>query len=258
MSLALIVNPVTRGKKKRVVRVKAKAPAARKKKIGVTAKPAPRKPATTAKPARSRIVAAKQEGKTMAKKKTARAVAKPAARRVKRRPASRTTAKTYRRNPLPARSRAKGLVHESLKPALIGALGALAIDVVVAKLPLPDSLKVGVIRYPVRAAGAIGLAMLAEKMGMRHDMAVSLARGGLTVVSYDAIKSVMRNQFPALSLEAYEGEIAEIGDLADAVEMGELGQSYPYALSLGDYQLAGDDDLMTIAGNDVYEEAMAV
>lgn len=255
MSLALIVNPNTRGKKKRLVRVKAKAPAARKK-PAAAAKPATAK-ATPAKPVRARTVAANKEGKTMAKKKTARAVAKPATRRVKRSPARRTTAKTYRRNPLPARSRAKGLVHESLKPALIGALGALAIDVVVAKLPLPESLKVGVIRYPVRAAGAIGLAMLAEKMGMRHDMAVSLARGGLTVVGYDAIKSVMRNQFPALSLEAYEGEIAEIGDLADAVEMGELGQSYPYALSLGDYNLNGDDD-MTIAGNDAYEEAMAV
>lgn len=123
----------------------------------------------------------------------------------------------YRRNPLPAR--AKGIVAENIKPAAIGAAGALALDVIVAKLPIPASLKTGPASYAARAVGAIALGMIAEKVGkLKHEHAVSLARGGLTVVMHDAGKALMRAQFPALALAAYEEELTDIAGMVEGLE----------------------------------------
>ena len=187
------------------------------------------------------------KGKTMAKakrktarkattaRKTTTTTAKP--RRASRRA---STVIKYRRNPLP--SRAKGIVAENIKPAAIGAAGALALDVIVAKLPIPAALKTGPANYAARAVGAIALGMLAEKVGkLKHDTAVSLARGGLTVVLHDAGKAVMRAQFPSLALAAYEEELTDIAGMMDGLD----------ALGINDSDYSPVADM----GANLYDEA---
>ena len=203
MSTAILINPHTRGTIGRKATTKGKTMAKAKRKTA-------RK--TTA-------------------RKTVTTTAKP--RRAKAR--RRSVAVTYRRNPLPAR--AKGIVAENLKPAAIGAAGALALDVIVAKLPLPANLKTGPVSYAVRAVGAIALGMAAEKLGkLKHGTAVDLARGGLTVVIHDAGKALIRAQFPSLALAAYEEEMADIAGMVDGLALYDdnmtvngLAENYSYA-----------------------------
>lgn len=203
MSMAILINPHTRGTIGRKATTKGKTMAKAKSKTARKATTA-RKTVTTAKPRRAK------------------------ARR-------RSVAVTYRRNPLPAR--AKGIVSENLKPAAIGAAGALALDVIVAKLPLPANLKTGPVSYAVRAVGAIALGMAAEKIGkLKHGTAVDLARGGLTVVIHDAGKALIRAQFPSLALAAYEEEMADIAGMVDGLALYDdnltvngLAENYSYA-----------------------------
>lgn len=199
MSTAILINPHTRGTKGRKATITK----------GKTMAKAKRKTARKA---------------TTARKTTTTTSRKP--RRAKAR--RRTVAVTYRRNPLPAR--AKGIVAENIKPAAIGAAGALALDVIVAKLPLPATLKTGPANYAIRAIGSIGLGMLAEKVGkLKHETAVSLARGGLTVVLHDAGKALMRAQFPALALAAYEEELADIAGMVDGLGINDDDNYTPVA-----------------------------
>ena len=186
---AILINPHTRGTTGRKVTTRSTTMAKAKSKTARKATTAHKTVTTTAKP-------------------------KAKARR-------RAVAVTYKRNPLPAR--AKGIIAENIKPAAIGAAGALALDVIVAKLPLPATLKTGPASYALRAVGAIALGMIAEKVGkLKHETAVSLARGPLTVVMHDAGKSLIRAQFPALALAAYEEELADIAGMIDGLEdMGE-------------------------------------
>ena len=111
---------------------------------------------------------------------------------------------------------------------------------IVAKLPIPASLKTGPASYAARAVGAIALGMIAEKVGkLKHEHAVSLARGGLTVVLHDAGKALMRAQFPALALAAYEEELTDIAGMVDGLEnlavydqdltVNGLAENYDYA-----------------------------
>lgn len=194
MSTAILINPHTRGTTGR------KATTTTKGKTMAKAKRKTARKATTAR-------------KTTTSNKPRRAKA-----------SRRSVAVTYRRNPLPAR--AKGIVAENIKPAAIGAAGALALDVIVAKLPIPATLKTGPASYAMRGVGAIALGMLAEKVGkLKHETAVSLARGGLTVVLHDAGKAVMRAQFPALALAAYEEELTDIAGMMDGLDA--LGMNDP-------------------------------
>lgn len=206
MSTAILINPHTRGTTgRKATTTKGKTMAKAKRKTA--------RKATTA-------------------RKTTTTAAKPRKARARRRTA---TVVKYRRNPLPAR--AKGIVAENIKPAVIGATGALALDVIVAKLPIPAQLKTGPANYAARAVGAIALGLLAEKVGkLKHDTAVSLARGGLTVVLHDAGKALMRAQFPALALAAYEEELTDIAGMVDGLSvydedltMAGLGENLSYA-----------------------------
>lgn len=209
MSTAILINPHTRGTTGRKATIKGKTMAKAKRKTA--------RKATTA-------------------RKTVTTTTSRKPRRAKAR--RRSVAVTYRRNPLPAR--AKGIVAENIKPAAIGAAGALALDVIVAKLPLPAALKTGPANYALRAVGSIGLGLLAEKVGkLKHGTAVDLARGGLTVVLHDAGKALMRAQFPALALAAYEEELADIAGMVDGLGIND--DSYPpvAGLNANEYDNAG-------------------
>lgn len=208
MATAILINPHTRGTtgRKATTTSKGKTMAKAKHKTARKASTARKTTTTTAKPRRAR-----------ASRKT-------------------STVIKYRRNPLPARAR--GIVAENIKPAVIGAAGALALDVIVAKLPIPAQLKTGPANYAARAIGAIALGMVAEKVGkLKHEHAVSLARGGLTVVLHDAGKALMRAQFPALALAAYEEELTDIAGMVDSLEnlagtpasVDGLAENYEYA-----------------------------
>ena len=73
---------------------------------------------------------------------------------------------------------------DTLMPSVVGGAGALALDVAVAMLPLPPALKTGPMAPLVKAAGAVGLGILAGKFVNRR-VGEQVAAGGLTVMAYN-------------------------------------------------------------------------
>lgn len=74
-------------------------------------------------------------------------------------------------------------------PALTGALGAVAVNTVLAKLPLPTMLQTGKTRFLTQGVAAIALGTLASRFGaLGAGTAAKMAEGALIVTLHDAIK----------------------------------------------------------------------
>lgn len=75
-------------------------------------------------------------------------------------------------------------------PALTGAIGAVAVNTVIARLPIPAMLNTGRVRYVTQGALAIGLGMLASRMGLGSGVAAKMAEGSLTVTLHQALVDI--------------------------------------------------------------------
>lgn len=121
-------------------------------------------------------------------------------RRRKRNPAvsvKRSMRRRRRRNPLNTTSLKTDVISSAT-----GAIGALSLDVAFGFLPLPDTVKTGQMGNIAKAAGAVGLGMLTEKMlGKKagHDV----TRGTLTIVGYNILKDLVQTAMPTLALGEY-------------------------------------------------------
>lgn len=127
----------------------------------------------------------------------------------------------YRRNPLGLPS--LGGLTSQLMPAALGAGGAIALNVGLSFLPLPDSLKTGWTRHGVRLVGALGLGWLAKKFLGAKGGAVAL--GALTVVMYDIGKQVLQTATPELA--------ARLGDFEDVTVSDDSGFYDPASVISG-------------------------
>lgn len=176
----------------------------RSKKRGAT-RAAPRKavsrPASKRRASRAAPVAAPKRRKSRAKWRVSSARAASTAGRVLR----------HRRpNPI------GNFMKDTLMPSVIGGAGALALDVAVGLLPLPPAMKTGPMAPLVKAAGAIGLGMLAGQF-MGRRMGEQVAAGGLTVTAYNIGRQLLikasGGKIPGLS--EYVGEyVSEYVDYA--------------------------------------------
>jgi len=124
----------------------------------------------------------------------------------------------YRRNPIGGTG-----ITEQIKGSAIGALGAIAVDLAMTRLPIPASMKTGAMLHVAQGAVSLGLGMLVAKVGKNKKLGMQLADGGMTVALYAAAKSMVG---PQLGLAGYE-------DLGDDL----LGFE-----DLGDDLLGMDDD----------------
>lgn len=107
-----------------------------------------------------------------------------------------------RRNPISI-GLSKNKIMGILTPALIGALGATAVNTILARLPIPAVAMTGKARYLTQAAAAIGLSMIASKMGVKGSTATQLAEGSLTVTLHQAITDVAQSAGMNLSGMGY-------------------------------------------------------
>ncbi len=92
----------------------------------------------------------------------------------------------------------RGISH-TIMPAAVGATGAIALDVAYAYAGrfLPAQLQSGFMPVLVKAAGAIGLGMLARRVVSR-EKANAATLGALTVVAYGAIKPLIAQFAPTI------------------------------------------------------------
>jgi len=186
------------------------------------------------------------------RKRRAKRKAAPAKRRVavrsnpvppiKRRRSRRTSLKTVARRSRRIRRNPIGLngIMGTLTDAAIGAGGAIAVNFAFDKLPLPLSMKSGMVGVASKAALAIALGTFGKKfMG---NTAGKMAAGALTVIAYDLAKQLL-----PLGAPAVVSNTAGLGYAASGQGAGYLGEyvnggDFNFATSgagMGEYVGAG-------------------
>lgn len=208
MSELLLINPGRRVKSKR------------KKKRSAAQKAATR-----------RMLAARGLGRVKRKRKTtlrtapvakkrkrkSRSIARVSARaRVRRKhnPIRAHRRRRYRSNPMRMNSMT-GFTKHTLMPSVVGAAGALSLDVILGFLPVPVQFKTGPMRAIVKIAGAVGVGMLASNF-MKRETAHQIAAGAITVTLYDVMKGYLQQAMPTLPLSEADVMFEEYPNLSYA------------------------------------------
>jgi len=135
---------------------------------------------------KKRTTARKTRRKTPAKKLTQAKVGRHRHRVTGKAAASRAGRALRRRQRNPIK---KGIVNEQLVPAAIAGAGAVGLNMLFDRVPLPANWKVGNLRFAAEAATAVGAGMLLEqtKLIKNKRMRDDIISGALTVVAYKAI-----------------------------------------------------------------------
>lgn len=104
-----------------------------------------------------------------------------------------------RRNPIGMNSTGKPM--SIVTPALVGALGATAVNTVLNQFGsmLPASMTTGNMMYVTRSLAALGLAAIAGKAGSKRAAVMQMAEGALTVTLHDAIVNLSGGMGMSLS-----------------------------------------------------------
>lgn len=92
--------------------------------------------------------------------------------------------RSYRRNPLPK----IGNVMTTFTGGAIGAAGAIGVDFVMGKLPLPAQLQTGPLNAITKGLVGIGVGMAIAKVGKNKRIGEQVAQGAVTVALYEAGK----------------------------------------------------------------------
>lgn len=89
------------------------------------------------------------------------------------------------------------IVRGTVIPAAIGGAGAVGLDVALAYLPLPDTLKSGLPATLVKLVGAIGLGWLAG-MAIGRERGRLITLGAVTVMGYQFIRDQAKSALPTV------------------------------------------------------------
>lgn len=116
-------------------------------------------------------------------------------------------------------------IGETFMHGAVGAGGGLALDILMAKIPLPATLKVGVAHTATKAVGAVLLGMLGQRF-MSPTMANSLAIGTMATVLHDAGREVLAPHIAMADLGYYSAGWPVGGDATPLAlqEMGDVGE----------------------------------
>ncbi len=155
-------------------------------------------------------------------------------KRIRRRKLNPRAGRRSRRRRSNPRFSVSGITSQFM-PALFGAGGALALDVALGYLPLPEKLKTGYARHAVRIVGAVGLGFLANKFLRGRGRA--MGEGALTVAVYGLLKEVAG--------KTLGDKVKGLGDYEEITVDGYLDN----APVLGAYMGAGDAGVGAYMGN---------
>jgi hypothetical protein len=190
MAEILLVNPARRPSKRRVKKAASPAQKRARAKFAAMSRARAKGATVMANPKRRRRNPAKRKVRARVRHRNPAPVVRSRARRHSAR---------RRRNPIGMNGTGKPL--SLLTPALVGALGATAVNTIYSNIAsaLPASLTTGTMVYATRAALSLGLAMLAPHAGSKKAAVLQAAEGSLTVTLHDAIVALSGGMGMALS-----------------------------------------------------------
>ena len=130
-----------------------------------------------------------------------------------------------RRNPI------GGEIGQVLTPALIGAAGALGINVLLGYASfLPATFQTGYGRAGVQVAAGLAVGALGPKMGLSRNTSYAIATGVTIIAAYDVISTLVASKFPNVNLgENFTMLPAELATPANQAGYGELYRLPPSA-----------------------------
>lgn len=110
----------------------------------------------------------------------------------------------FRRNPrgggIASLRRAPGMfLREQLMPAVIGASGALAVDIAWAYAPVPPNIKTGAFAPLVKIGGAVVMGAIVSRF-VNKRFGAGIVSGYLTVTAFDFIKGMVAKALPNVTL----------------------------------------------------------
>jgi len=143
--------------------------------------------------------------------------------------------KTYRRKRNPARRGGFGrIVQDTLMPSAVAAGGAIGLDVLMAYLPVPETLKTGPMRHVASGVGAIGMGMLAS-MFLKPKTAELITTGAMTVVMHNAGKEMVQRFAPNIQLASCDDEYDDLAYVSPGMPVGEYLNEYVDDDGMGAY-----------------------
>lgn len=162
---------------------------------------------------------------------------RPSSIKRRRSVAAKPARRKYRRNPIGGTGSTS--IMSQVKNAAVGAAGAVAVDVVMSKLPLPVNMQTGIGRSAVQGLVSLGIGMAVAKFGKNKKLGLNLAEGGLTIALHGVMKGAVNKAVPTLNLAdsgllGYELDGYELnGDLLGAEDYDEMGWLSPAPVSNG-------------------------
>jgi hypothetical protein len=94
---------------------------------------------------------------------------------------------------------------ETVKNGVLGAVGAVAVEAVLSKLPIPDQLSDGYGRIAVEVAAGIGLGMAVSKFMKKPRIGAAIAQGAATIATYKTVRDAVKTPL-GLDVAGWEGE----------------------------------------------------
>lgn len=190
----MLINPKKRGKKTMKKRRTLAQKRATKKLVAFNKA----RSKTKRNPASKRKAAPKRKRvATYAKSRTSKK--RPSARLIARRKAN--TKRKYYPNPSNRKITLKNVINDQVKPAVIGASGALILDVGYGYFGsyVPAMLNNGMLKHATKSIVAIGMGMLASNF-VKSPMVNTMVRGAMTVTVHDAMKEAMTTFMPSIPM----------------------------------------------------------
>lgn len=131
-----------------------------------------------------------------------------------------------RRNPI--KMSIGSIMSNTVMPSVTAAGGAVAVDILLGYVPLPDMLKTGPARHLVKGVAAIGMGMLAANF-VKPKTAEMFASGAVTVAIYGAAKEAIARFAPGINMGEYiDLDTADLGYMSPGLVVGDEGEEMGY------------------------------
>lgn len=140
---------------------------------------------------------------------------------------ARRTSPARRRRRNPIKMNIGSMMKNTVMPSVTAAGGAVAVDVLLGYMPLPDRLKTGPARYLVKGVAAVGMGMLAANF-VKPKTAEAFASGAMTVAVYGAMKDAVSRFAPGVAMGEYDDwSTGDLGYMSPGLVVDEPMGYYP-------------------------------
>ncbi len=157
------------------------------------------------------------------------AAAAPAKRRVRRNPISARQMRRVRRT---RRNPVGGGIMPQIMGAMVGGAGAVAVDVISGFLPLPATMRTGMMRHVTMAGLGLAVGMFAKPLLGRA--AAQMGSGAMTVAAYGLLKDMTAGMLPGSVAVIPGSAVAGLGYASPTPVLGEYITG-PGSRGMGEY-----------------------